>query len=225
MIRQFILILLLGLSVLANAQTDRSLIRDGNGMYRKQDYAKAEVLYRKAVSKNPSNPQAVYNLGCALMMQNKDSAAIVQYQNAAKLEKNKSRLASVYHNIGVICQNHKMYDDAIKAYEQSLRNNPSDEETRYNLALCKQLRKKQGGKNNSNDEKNQQDENGNKDEQQKDKDNKNEEKKQPEPKEQMSKDNAEQMLNAAMQQERATQQRLKEATRKPSGSRVLQKNW
>lgn len=59
-------------------------------------------------------------------------------------------MALVYHNIGVICQNHRMYGEAIKAYEQSLRNNPKDNETRYNLALCKRLQKKQGNKNNQN---------------------------------------------------------------------------
>lgn len=143
MTKHFILTMLVCcIAMIANAQTDRQFVRNGNRMFSNQQYDKAEIQYRKAVSKNPNNPQAVYNLGCALMMQNKDSAAIVQYQKAAKLEKNKMRLASVYHNIGVICQNHQMYGDAIKAYEQSLRNNPKDNETRYNLALCKKLQKK-----------------------------------------------------------------------------------
>ena len=141
MARYFMLTLLLGVVLGVGAQTDRQFVRDGNKMFNSQQYDKAEIQYRKAVSKNPSNSQAVYNLGCALMMQNKDSAAIVQYQKAAKLENNKLRLASVYHNIGVICQNHKMYGDAIKAYEQALRNNPKDNETRYNLALCKRMQK------------------------------------------------------------------------------------
>ena len=135
MIKHLLLIILLGLSINSFAQTDRQFVRDGNRLYHKKAYDKAEIMYRKAISKNPSNSQAVYNLGCALMMQSKDSAAVVQYQNAAKIEKNKLRLASVYHNIGVICQNHRMYDEAIKAYEQSLRNNPKDNETRYNLSL------------------------------------------------------------------------------------------
>ena len=135
MAKHIILILLLCVATMSYAQTDRQFVRNGNKHFYKQQYDKAEVQYRKAVSNNPSNPQALYNLGCALMMQNKDSAAIVQYQKAIKVEKNKLRLASVYHNIGVICQNHKMYGDAIKAYEQSLRNNPKDNETRYNLDL------------------------------------------------------------------------------------------
>jgi len=40
----------------------------------------------------------------------------------------------------------------------------------------------------------------------------------------MSKDNAEQLLNAAMQQEKNTQQRMNKAMQQP-GSRKLQKNW
>lgn len=85
--RLIILILLSGFTAIAYAQTDRQLVREGNRFFTKGQYDKAEVQYRKAVEKNPSNPQALYNLGCALMMQNKDSAAIVQYQKATKIEK------------------------------------------------------------------------------------------------------------------------------------------
>lgn len=225
MARYILSILLFVFALTVNAQNDRQLIREGNRMFNKQQYDKAEIQYRKAVSKNPSNPQAVYNLGCALMMQNKDSAAIVQYEKAAKLEKNKFRLASVYHNIGVICQNHKMYGDAIKAYEQALRNNPKDDETRYNLALCKKLqkndkkdnnKKKQDKKNENNDSQKNKDKNNDK--------NKGENKQQ-QPKEQMSKENAEQLLNAAIQNEKATQQRLKKAMQKPGQRRRSEKNW
>lgn len=228
MIKHLLLIILLGLSINSIAQTDRQFVRDGNSLYYKKAYDKAEIMYRKAISKNPSNSQAVYNLGCALMMQGKDSAAVVQYQNAAKLEKNKKRLAMTYHNIGVVCQNHKMYGEAIKAYEQSLRNNPKDDETRYNLALCKKLQKKQGGDNNPNQKQNKDDKNkqSGKDKQNEkekgdDKDKNNQAKPQ---EEQMSRDNAEQLLNAAMQSEKATQQRMKKALQKPN-SRRLQKNW
>mgnify|MGYP003190171565 FL=1 len=219
--RLIILILLSGFTAIAYAQTDRQLVREGNRFFTKGQYDKAEVQYRKAVEKNPSNPQALYNLGCALMMQNKDSAAIVQYQKATKIEKNKLRLASVYHNIGVVCQNHKMYGDAIKAYEQSLRNNPKDDETRYNLALCKKMQKnnKEDNKNKNNDNNKQQknkDRNNNKE---KDKD------KQKQPKEQISKDNAEQLINAAIQNEKATQQRLNKALQKTGTRKISDKNW
>ena len=222
MAKHIIFILLLCVATMSYAQTDRQFVRNGNKHFYKQQYDKAEVQYRKAVSNNPSNPQALYNLGCALMMQNKDSAAIVQYQKAIKVEKNKLRLASVYHNIGVICQNHKMYGDAIKAYEQSLRNNPKDNETRYNLALCKKMQKDNKNKNDNkkkndnNKQQNNKDRNNNKE-----KDNN----KQQQPKEQMSKDNAEQLINAAIQNEKATQQRLKKAMQKPGTRKSSDKNW
>ena len=164
--------------------------------------------YRKALAANAQNPQALYNLGCALMMQQKDSAAIVQYQKAAQAETNKLRRSRSYHNIGVICQNLKMYGDAIKAYQQSLRDNPTDDETRYNLALCK----RQNKQNQQNQDK----------QQNKDKDQKQD--KQQEQNDKMSKENAEQLLNAAIQNEKATQQRLKKAMQQPQ-RRNIQKNW
>ena len=210
------------------AQSDRNLIRSGNRLFREQNYAKAEVEYRKAISKNPNNAQAVYNLGNALMAQQKDSAAIVQFTKAGKMETSPVRRAKSYHNIGTICQKSRLYGEAIDAYKEALRDNPNDNETRYNLALCKRLLKnqpQQNKQNKNNKDKNKdnkkdenKDKNKNKD---KDKDKQNQQK---QPKEQMSKDNAEQLLNAAMQEEKATQQRLKKAMQQPKNRR-LQKNW
>ena len=208
--------MLLIVPTLAFAQSDRHFIRTGNKLYRNQNYPKAEVEYRKAMSQNGSNAHAVYNLGNALMMQQKDSAAIVQLENAGKMEANKTRKAMAYHNIGTICQRHQLYGDAIKAYEEALRNNPNDNETRYNLALCKRL-----NKNNKEQQKQQQQQQQQKEQQ---KEQKQKEKQQPKPKEQMSKENAEQLLNAAIQDEKATQQRLKKATQQPS-RRTVEKNW
>lgn len=69
------------------AQNDRNFIRQGNRAYHKQKWAAAETQYRKAISKNQKNAQAVYNLGCALMMQQKDSMAMIQFENASKLKR------------------------------------------------------------------------------------------------------------------------------------------
>lgn len=123
------------------AQTDRNLIRQGNRAFKSQKWAVAETQYRKAISKNQKNPQAIYNLGCALMAQQKDSMAIQQFTNAAQLETNRLRRAASYHNMGVIMQNHREYAQAIEYYKMALRCNPQDNETRYNLALCKKLLK------------------------------------------------------------------------------------
>lgn len=210
-----------------NAQSDRQFVRNGNKFYREQNYAKAEVEYRKALGKNASNTQAMYNLGCALLQQQKDSAAITQFETAGKTEKAHLRKAMAYHNIGVICQKRQLYAEAIEAYKESLRHNPNDNATRYNLALCKRLAKKQPPKNNNNNknDKNKKDNDKKKQQQNKQNPNKNERNEQRQQnKEQMSKDNAEQLLNYAIQEEKATQRRLKQQQQQPQRRR-LQKNW
>ncbi len=216
------------LPLAANAQNDRQLIKQGNRQFRQQQYDKAETTYRKALEANNDNPQAWYNLGNALMGQQQDSAAVKALEHAAAIETNPMRKSMAYHNMGVICQNHKMYGEAIDAYKQALRNNPADDDTRYNLELCKQLKKKQDQQQqNQQDKKQDQKGEDKKQEQQKQpekpKQDQNQDKQQPD-KPQMSKDNAEQMLNAAMQKEKQTQRKLKEAQQK-AGSRNLEKNW
>ena len=218
----FIIIIALLQPHLLAAQNDRTYIRMGNRYFGQGDYAKAEILYRKAIALNSNNPQAVYNLGCALQAQQKDSAAIKQYECAGKIESNKVRKSKSYHNIGVICQSHKMYKEAIEAYKESLRANPIDNETRYNYMLCKHLLKNTKNQNDKN--KNKYNKQNNKNNQQnKDNQQQNKDKKQ-QNKEQMSKDNAEQLLNAAIQEEKATQQRLKKMMQNPQ-KQNLDKNW
>lgn len=213
----------------AMAQTDRQYVRSGNKLYRQQNFVKAEAEYRKALAVNGSNPQAMYNLGCALMMQKKDSLAVQYLQKAGSMENSPMRRAKVFHNIGYVCQSHKLYGEAIEAYKESLRNNPSDNETRYNLAMCKRLNKNnknnqnkqnQQNKNDKNKDKNKQQQ---KDQQKQDQQRKDQQKQQQQ-NEKMSKDNAEQLLNAAMQEEQATRQRVKDAMQR-SNPRKLEKNW
>ena len=210
----------------ANAQADRQHIRQGNKLYRQEKYEKAEVEYQKALAANQRNPQAIYNLGCAMMMQQKDSAAIVQFENAGKLETDKRRKSMAFHNMGWICQKHQMYAEAIEAYKESLRNNPDDNETRYNLALCQRQQKKnqqnQGG--GGKDDKKQDDDQDKKDKKDQNQQQDQQKQQQQPPKDQMSKENAEQLLNAAMQEEKATQQRMKKLMQHPNRRR-LQKNW
>ena len=220
------LLFLTALSV--TAQTDRQYIRQGNKQFRMGDYPNAEVSYRKAIEQNPKNPQASFNLGNALMAQKKDSAAVTQFENASRLETNPLRKAQSFHNIGVICQTHKMYGEAIEAYKNALRLNPNDDETRYNLVLCKHQKQKQDqqkqnqGQNNDDQKK----DNQKKDDQQKDQnsDKQDDKKQQEQQKPQMSKDNAEQLLNAAIQNEKQTQDKLKKAQQQPQ-RRANQKNW
>lgn len=211
------------------AQGDRLLVRQGNKQFRAGNYAEAEVSYRKAVEKNPRNAQAHYNLGNALLGQRKDSAAVVQFENAAKQETNAMRKAQSYHNIGVICQGQKQYAQAIEAYKEALRNNPTDDETRYNLELCKRQQQQQQNQQNqqNKDNKDNKDKKDQKDKQDQQKQQDKKEQKQDQQqqqKQQMSRENAEQMLNAAIQEEKQTQERMKKAQQQPNRRR-LEKNW
>ena len=231
------LCLLLGLllvsTVAALAQNDRTFIRQGNRQYRARKWTAAEVQYRKAIARNANNPQAVYNLGCALMMQQKDSLAMQQFAKSADLQTtNKIRRAKSFHNMGVIMQNHQEFAKAIECYKMALRNNPQDNETRYNLALCKhQLKNQKNRQNqnknkNGNDKKNKKDKDQNKD-QNKQKNNQNKDKNNQSQKpeqDKMSRDNAEQLLNAAVQQEKATKQKMQKAMSQPR-RRQYDKNW
>jgi len=211
--------------VTLQAQTDRQFIRQGNKQFNSGDFANAEVSYRKAVEKNPRNPQAAFNLGNALMAQKKDSAAIVQFESAAKLETSPLRKYQAFHNMGVICQSHKMYGEAIEAYKNALRLNPNDDETRYNLVLCKHQKQKQDQqKQNQQQDQKQQQQDQQKQNQEQQQQDKRDKKQSEQPKPQMSKENAEQLLNAAIQNEKQTQERMKKAQQQPQ-RRNIQKNW
>ena len=211
----------------ANAQNDRDYIREGNRNFRSGKFAEAEVSYRKSIEKNPRNPQAAYNLGNALFAQKKDSAAVVAYESGVQLETSAIRKSMGYHNMGVVCQSHKMFSEAIEAYKNALRLNPKDDEARYNLEICKKQQKNQQNKQNQDKQDQKKDDKGKdqkkdqqKEQQKQDKDKQQQNK----DKNKMSKDNAEQLLNAAIQQEKNTQKRMKDKMQQPR-SRQLDKNW
>ena len=220
-----ILALMLVSAIPTQAQSDRSNIREGNRLFRSGKHADSEVSYRKAMEKNPRNPQAAYNLGNALFAQKKDSAAVVAYQSGVQLETSAKRKAMGYHNMGVVCQSHKMFSEAIEAYKNALRLNPKDDEARYNLELCKKQQKKQQDKKNQDKKDQKKDQNGKDEKKDQDKKDQNKDKqKEKQDKNKMSKDNAEQLLNAAIQQEKNTQKRMKDKMQQPR-SRKLDKNW
>ena len=220
-----ILALMLVSAIPTQAQSDRSNIREGNRLFRSGKHADSEVSYRKAMEKNPRNPQAAYNLGNALFAQKKDSAAVVAYQSGVQLETSAIRKAMGYHNMGVVCQSHKMFSEAIEAYKNALRLNPKDDEARYNLELCKKQQKKQQDKKNQDKKDQKKDQNGKDEKKDQDKKDQNKDKqKEKQDKNKMSKDNAEQLLNAAIQQEKNTQKRMKDKMQQPR-SRKLDKNW
>ena len=245
MMRQYIRYIILGIVLLLavfclvmaipdmKPRADRAFIRKGNQLYHEHQWTAAETMYRKAIAVDGDNAQAVYNLGCALMMQRKDSLAVQQFMKAGQMEKGTVRKAWSYHNSGVISENHRQYGQAIPFYEEALRNNPSDDQTRYNLALCQKLLKNPPKNKNQNQNKNQKNNNKNKQNKNKQDQNKNQNKNQNQNQNKnqqnpnqprMSKQNAEQLLNAAVQQEQATKAKLQKNMVQPS-RKQLEDNW
>lgn len=220
------LFLLLVAAMSLHAQkAERDLIRKGNRMYNDSVYEQAEVNYRKAMEVNPKSTVAMYNLANTLMQQNKLEEAMEQYVGATRVEKEKANLAEIYHNMGVIFQSQKDYAKAIEAYKQSLRNNPKDDETRYNLALAQKLLKDQQQNQQNQNQQSQQ----NQKEKQNQQQNQNNDQQQQPPQQQkqdnqMSKENAEQLLNSVMQDEKDVQDKVKKQQQVIKGNR-LEKDW
>ena len=149
-----------------------------------------------------------------------------EFADAARIEKDKGRKAQIFHNMGVIFHTTKEYEKAIEMYKEALRNNPSDDETRYNLALAQKMLKdqqqNQQDQNQDQQQQQQQQQEQQQDQQQQQQDQ--QQQQQPEQKQdEMSKENAEQLLNSVMQDEQNTQDKVKKQ-QVIQGSR-LEKDW
>lgn len=234
--KYILFILFVILAAGASAQKiERDYIRKGNRLFNDSVFVDAEVNYRKALEVNPKSTVSMYNLGNTLSQQQKFKDAMEQYVAAGKIEKDKMKLAHIYHNMGVLFQAGKDYAQAVEAYKMSLRNNPKDDETRYNLALAQKMLKDQQQNQQNQDQSQDQnkDEQEKKQDQQKDQNKQNDQKKddqqqqppKPEKKDnEMSKENAEQLLNSVMQDEKDTQDKVKKQQQVIQGGR-LEKDW
>ena len=217
---------------LAQEKTDRDYLRSGNKLYNDSLFIKAEVDYRKALEINPKSTDAMFNLANALLMQQKGKEAMEQYQSVSKIEKDKDKLAQIYHNMGVILQSSKQYPQCIEAYKESLRNNPKDDETRYNLALAQKLLKDQQQDQQNQDQQEQQQkqqkkeeekQEQNQDQQEQEQKDQQQNQQQQQNKNEMSKENAQQLLNAVMQDEKNVQDKVKKQIQ--IQGKKLDKDW
>ncbi|MBQ8442272.1 MAG: tetratricopeptide repeat protein [Bacteroides sp.] len=216
----------------AQEKTDRDYLRSGNKLYNDSLFIKAEVDYRKALEINPKSTDAIFNLANSLLMQQKAKEAMEQYESVSKIEKDKDKLAQIYHNMGVILQSAKQYPQCIEAYKESLRNNPKDNETRYNLALAQKLLKDQQQNQQNQDQQQQQqqkqeeekqDQNKDQQEQEQKDQQQNQQQQQQQNKNEMSKENAQQLLNAVMQDEKNVQDKVKKQIQ--IQGKKLDKDW
>jgi Ca-activated chloride channel homolog len=151
-------------------------IFEGNTLVN-DDFVAAEKEYRKALSKKPNNTIGAYNLGNAYYETANFDEALLRHIEAAKLAITKGEKHKAYHNIGNILMQQKQCKEAVEAFKNALRNDPTDEETRYNLVVAKECAEQQ-----------QQNEDKNKDKDKKEDKNKDDEKKKDDKKDEGDKD-------------------------------------
>ena len=169
MMRKIVFILLVGLFPAMQAQEtgdtiqqqdlqeSRNMTWEANRDLKEDRFVSAEAKYRRAISKSGGNAAAPYNLGNALYQKENFNEAFGRFKEAGETAGDKSEKHRAFHNMGNVFMKNKDYGKAVEAYKEALRNDPSDEETRYNLALAKEMLKKEQNENQNNEDKENQD--------------------------------------------------------------------
>ncbi len=228
------------------AQNERKFVRQGNKYYEEAledttridtvQFNKAEIEYRKALEKKPDDPKWNFNLSNSLYKQMKFEESAEKFKEIAGKTINKTEKSRALHNMGnALLMNNKL-DESIEAYKEALRNNPGDLETKYNLLYAMNMKKKQEEQQKKQDQdkdkdkdqdKKDQNKDQNKDQQNKDQ-NKDQQKKdqQQQPQQsKISKQNAEQMLQALENNEKKTQEKVKKIQALKAQSKKVEKDW
>jgi tetratricopeptide (TPR) repeat protein len=224
------------LPLLANAQGEKKFIRQGNREYQKNRYSESEISYRRAIDKNKSAPDAVFNVGDALYKQKKFEDAGKQFVESNNMNEAKEKKAAALFNLGNANLMARKLQESIDAYKKSLLLNSSNMEAKYNLAYAQDLLKQQQqqqqqqnkGKQNQNKDQNKNQENKkNQKQDNNQQQNNNQEQKQQNQQQQqqsISKEDAERLLKALANDEEKVQEKVKLAKAAKSKERTL-KNW
>lgn len=153
-----IIVIILSTFTSANAQDDKEkqnllkqseeLLSQANSEMQDGNFPLAEAEYREAIALNPKEDTGKYNLGTAYYNKEMNATAMNRFKQASAVADTKADKHKSFHNLGNTYMNEKKYQEAVESYKNALRNNPKDEETRYNLALAKEMledQQKDGG--------------------------------------------------------------------------------
>ena len=191
------------------AQTGNLHIRNGNKAYANNDYKKAsEEVYQKALQDKSSQLKAKFNMGDAYYRQGQYDQAVEQYKNALTSTSDKVLAAHAYHNIGNSYLAQKKYPESIKAYENALRSNCTDDDTRYNLAYAESMANPKKQQQQQQQQNQQQQQQQNQQQQQK-----------PQPQD-LTKQNAQHMLDALDNDEKNNRKQAQ-----PAQKKQIEKDW
>jgi Ca-activated chloride channel family protein len=225
-----LLIILAGAMQPVSGQSERRFIRNGTDFYEKEQYVESEVEFRKGLEKTPESFEGRFNLGDALFKQEKVDDAIEQFQALTNRTDDKQKSSDLYHNIGNGFFAKQELEKSIEAYKKALRNDPADNETRYNLIVAQKMLKNQKNKDQK-DQKNkdqkqeqeQQQEQKQQQDQKKQEDQQQQQQKQQQQNKGMSKENAERILKSLDEDEKELQERLRKAKQQQQSE--IEKNW
>lgn len=241
--RLMILILALASAVTVSAQTDRKEVRAGNKAFRKGDFRKSEIDYRKAVLKDSLSVAAQYNLASSLYRQDDYEGAQKALSSIAETVsgiETAGTKADFYFNQGDVALAKKDYASAVKSFRQSLLLRPDDMDAKENYIYAKEMLRQsqdnQGGQDgdNSQNQDNQDNQNNQDNNQQQNNDNQQQNNQnQQNPQDQnnaaaegnISRQQARQMLNAIQAKEKETQDKVKKEKAEMLKSRQKEKNW
>lgn len=238
--RLMILILALVSAVTVSAQTDRKEVRAGNKAFRKGDFRKSEIDYRKAVLKDSLSVAAQYNLASSLYRQDDYEGAQKALSSIAETVsgiETAGTKADFYFNQGDVALAQKDYASAVKSFRQSLLLRPDDMDAKENYIYAKEMLRQsqdnQGGQDGDNSQ-NQDNQNNQDNNQQQNNDNQQQNNQnQQNPQDQnnaaaegnISRQQARQMLNAIQAKEKETQDKVKKEKAEMLKSRQKEKNW
>lgn len=122
-------------------------VHKANQLINEDKFISAEMEYRKAISEQPENVAGTYNLGNSYYRKGNFEEALYRQQQAAKNAVSKEEKHKAFHNIGNTLMQNKQCKEAVEAYKNALRNDPTDDETRYNLVLAKECAEQQQDEN------------------------------------------------------------------------------
>ena len=222
------------------AQNERKHVRSGNKIYQKAikdttkidtaAFARAETEYRKALEKKPTDKYWNFNLADAVYKQNRFDEAAGKFSELAEQMTNPVEKARAYHNLGNSQLMNQKIDESIESYKKALRQNPTDLETKYNLAyaqLLKNQQQQQQNQQNQDQKQDQEQQQQNQDQQNKDqnKDQQQQNQQQQQAQNKISKDNAEQLLQALQNDEKNIQDKVKKIQAAEAKRQKVEKEW
>ena len=216
----------------------REYLINGNDLYNDSLYEKAMKPYGRAYSMDTLNSISSYNSGTNILMRNymdikagnPDPEKIIGgYMEAERLfgksianSDDKGELAMANHNLGLSFHMRDTLQAAEAAYKEALRNDPTNENTRYNLAVVQYLLKNDKQQNQQDQQQDQQQEQQN---QQQEQQNQQNQQNQQQQDEQQKKENYERMLEALMQDEKELREKMDEEKAVQGIKMNLEKNW